>query len=917
MPFYITRLTLLGYISLLFLLVIMLTVDATSSALASFPMPIRQDYTNSLKSITTDTKAKAMMHAQYGKLPLYFIQNDGQMNEKVMFYEKGSGHTMFFTERGVYLSLTSGQEQEATNRKSEDRNQNQDARRTSVQLVSKGSNGKTEKMAGNFEIQNPNFQLVKLIPLGANKHPEIIAEGLQKGKVNYLIGNDPEKWKTNIPTYQDVVYKNIYKNIDMKFYGNNHQLEYDIIVKPGANPSHIKLAYEGIEDLRVTEERNMEMYLKEGKIIQKKPYIYQEIGGKRVEVEGRFNILETRGKKQEGRYSSLKKSKSKIQNLSSTQTCPRHREGIGEPKFVFGFHVASYDRRYPLIIDPVLVYSTYLGGSSLDRGYDIAVDTSGNAYITGLTESTDFPTASGYAGSYAGNGDVFVTKIDASGGSLVYSTYIGGTGYDYGSSIAVDSSENVYISGGTGSGDFPNVAAIYENHAGGDYDAFISKIDASGSNLIYSTYLGGSSTDRGNDIAVDTSGNTYIAGYTSSTDFPAAGAIYESNAGPPSAFVAKMNASGNSLVYSTYLGGNALDSGSNIDVDNSGNVYITGYTESDDFPMVAPLFGSYAGAGDAFITKINPSGSSLVYSTYLGGSLRDGSHGVIVVDNSGNAYISGGTESNDFPTASALYESYAGGSSDAFITKIDASGSSLVYSTYLGGSGYDRVNGLAVDTEGNAYVAGFTNSTDFPAVAALYENYEGGLSDAFIAKIDNSGSNLVYSTYLGGNDIDDAYGIAIDTTGNAYVTGRTYSEDYSTFNPIYADYSGGGDVFVAKIASLEKGKIFGYVVDTKGKPIESAELKLRGLNTKVSKTASSDEDGLFEFTDLEPGTYGITAKKKGYQRSKQTVNLEEGEEEEISVKLKRTRKGVMKYSFAFINFSKDFCLFTVSYNKGK
>lgn len=876
MPFCITRLTLLGYVSLLFSSVIILTVDATSSVLASFPMPIRQDYTNNLKSITIDAKAKGMMHAHYGKLPLYFIQNDGQMNEKVMFYGKGSGHTMFFTERGVYLSLTSGQEQEATNRK-----------------------------------------LVKLIPLGANKHPEIKAEGLQKGKVNYLIGNDPEKWKTNIPTYQDVVYKDIYKNIDMKFYGNNHQLEYDIIVKPGANPSHIKLAYEGIEDLRVTEERNMEMYLKEGKIIQKKPYIYQEIGGKRVEVEGRFNILETRGKKHVGRYSTLKNPKSRIQNLSSTQTCPRHREGIGEPKFVYGFHVASYDRRYPLIIDPVLVYSTYLGGSSLDRGYDIAVDTSGNAYITGLTESTDFPTASGYAGSYAGNGDVFVTKIDATGSSLVYSTYLGGTGYDYGTSIAVDSSENVYVSGGTGSGDFPAVAAIYENHAGGDYDAFISKIDASGSNLIYSTYLGGSSTDRGNDIAVDTSENTYITGYTSSTDFPAAGAIYESNAGPPSAFVAKMNASGNSLVYSTYLGGNDLDSGSNIDVDNSGNVYITGYTESDDFPMVAPISGSYAGGGDAFITKINASGSSLVYSTYLGGSLRDGSHGVIVVDNSGNAYISGGTESNDFPTASALYESYEGGSSDAFITKIDASGSSLVYSTYLGGSGYDRVNGLAVDTDGNAYVAGFTNSADFPVVAALYENYEGGLSDVFIAKIDNSGSNLVYSTYLGGNDIDEAYGIAIDTSGNAYVTGRTYSENYSTFNPIYADYSSGGDVFVAKIAPLEKGRIFGYVVDTKGKPIESVELKLKGLSSKVSKSTISDEEGFFEFTDLKVDTYVITAKKKGYRRSKQTVELEEGEEEEIEIELKRVRKGLTKYDISFVNFSKDFCLFTVPYNKGK
>ena len=894
MPFYITRLTLLGYISLLFSLVIMLTVNATSSALASFPMPIRQDYTNNLKSITTDTKANAMMHARYGKLPLYFIQNDGQIDEKVRFYEKGSGHTMFFTERGVYLSLTSGQEQEATNRKSEDRNQKQDARRTSVPLVSKGSNGKTEKMAGKFEIQNPNFQLVKLIPLGANKHPEIIAEGLQKGKVNYLIGNDPEKWKTNIPTYQDVIYKDIYKNIDMKFYGNNHQLEYDIIVKPGANPSHIKLAYEGIEDLRVTEERNMEMYLKEGKIIQKKPYIYQEIGGKRVEVEGRFNILETRGKKQEGRYSSLKKPKSKIQKLSST--------AIGDPKFVYGFHVASYDRRYPLIIDPVLVYSTYLGGSSLDRGYDIAVDTSGNAYITGLTESTDFPTASGYAGSYAGNGDVFVTKIDATGSSLVYSTYLGGTGYDYGTSIAVDSSENVYVSGGTVSSDFPTVAALYENYAGGDYDAFLSKIDASGSNLIFSTYLGGSDTDRTNDIHLDASDNVYITGYTSSSDFPTASAIYGSNEGSPGAFVTKVNASGKSIDYSTYLGGSDLDSGTSVDVDNSGNVYITGYTESDDFPMVAPLFGSYAGAGDAFITKINASGSGLVYSTYLGGSLRDGSHGVIVVDNSGNAYISGGTESNDFPTASALYESYAGGSSDAFITKLDASGSSLVYSTYFGGSGFDRVNGLAVDTDGSAYIAGFTNSTDFPVVAAFYENYEGGLSDVFIAKIDNSGSNLVYSTYLGGNDIDEAYGIAIDTTGNAYVTGRTFSGDYSALNPIYADYSGGGDVFVAKISSLEKGKIFGYVVDTKGKPIESVELKLKGLNTKVSKTATSDAEGLFEFTDLKADTYVITAKKKGYRRSKQTVELEEGEEEEIEIELKRVKKGLTKYYISFVNF---------------
>lgn len=899
MSFSITRLIYLGCISWLLTLVIMLTVDAAASALPSFPIPIQQDYANNLKSNPTDTKTKAVMGAQYGKLPLYFIQNDGQMNENVKFYEKGSDHTLFFTERGIYLFLKSRLEQEARNKRSEDRNQSQDTSMTSVPLVSKGTSGRKEKVAEKREIRNPNIQMIKLIPLDANKHPEIIAEGLQKGKVNYLIGHDPEKWKTNIPTYQEVVYKDIYKKIDMKFYGNNHQLEYDIIVKPGANPSHIKLAYEGIEDLRVTDERNMEIYLKEGKIIQKKPYIYQEISGKRVEVEGSFNILETRGKKQEGRYSSLKNPKYKIRNLFPTE--------IGEPKFVFGFHVASYDKRYPIIIDPVLIYSTYLGGSSLDRSYDIAVDTDGNAYITGLTESTNFPTDSGISGSYAGNGDVFVTKIDASGDSLVYSTYIGGTGYDYGSSIAVDSSENIYISGGTVSADFPTVAAIYENHAGGDYDAFISKIDASGSNFIYSTYLGGSGTDRGNDIAVDTFENTYITGYTSSTDFPTASAIYESNEGFPGAFVTKIDASGNSLVYSTYLGGNGLDSGSGINVDNSGNVYITGYTESDDFPMVAPIFGSYAGAGDAFITKINASGSGLVYSTYLGGSLRDGSHGVIAVDNSGNAYISGGTESNDFPTASAQYENYAGGSSDAFIAKIDDSGSSLVYSTYLGGSGYDRVNGLAVDTDGNAYVAGFTNSTDFPVVAALYENYEGGLSDAFIAKIDNSGNNLVYSTYLGGDDLDEAYGIAIDTSGNAYVTGRTLSGDYSTFNPVYADYSGSGDVFIAKIASVEKGKITGSISDSNGDPVESVKVKLKGLSSKISKSTTSDEEGLFAFTDLKADTYVITTKKKGYRISKKTIELEDGEVEEIEIELKSRRKSLTKYGIPFVNFRQNFC----------
>jgi len=850
-------------------LAILLTMSVTSSVLAVSLTQTREDCSGSVKSGTADTKTK--IPALQGKLPLYFIQNDGQMNETVRFYEKGNERVTFFTESGVYISLAGWQGSQVRSRNPEIRGENAEEYR---------SNGETEKSAERFKmqntkckVQNPEPAIIRFLPLGANKHPKIVAEGLQKGKINYLTGNDPKRWKTNIPTYQAVVYKDIYKNTDMKFYGNNRQLEYDIIVKPGADPSRIRFACEGIDDLKVTKDGTMEICLKEGKIIQKKPYIYQEIRGKRVEVGGRFNVS---------------RLKSKV--ISRNQ------------KFVYGFQVASYDKRYPLIIDPVLVYSTYLGGTSLDRGYDCAVDTAGSVYITGLTESNDFPTASGDARSYAGNGDVFISKLDAEGSSLVYSTYLGGAGYDYGTSIVVDSSENVYVAGGTVSSDFPTTAAVYENYAGGDYDAFLSKIDASGSNLVFSTYLGGSGTDRTNDIHVDAPGNVYITGYTSSDDFPTASALYENNEGYSGAFVTKVNATGKSIDFSTYLGGSSLDSGTSIDVDNSGNVYITGYTESDDFPTVASIFGSYAGGGDAFITKINASGSSLVYSTYLGGSSRDGSHGVIAVDDSGNAYISGGTESNDFPTASAIYERHAGGTGDAFITKIDASGSSLIYSTYLGGSGFDRVNGIAVDTGGSAYIAGFTNSTDFPTVSALYKTYEGGLSDVFIAKIDNSGSNLVYSTYLGGDDIDEVYGIAIDTSGNAYVTGRTFSGDYTALNPIYADYSGGGDAFIAKIASVGKGKIFGYVANTKGKPVESVELKLKGLNTDVSETATSDEAGFFEFTELKADMYSITAKKKGYRSSKQTIELGEGEEEEIEIELKRVRKGLTKYGILSDNF---------------
>ena len=585
------------------------------------------------------------IHDAWGKLPLYFIKNDGQVDERAKFYEKSAGHTTFFTKEGVYLSMVKESE-------------TQSSRNRSSGLLSQSL--RESKNRSNFKTE-----IIKLSLLNANKDPEIIAEGLQEGKVNYLIGNAPEKWKTNIPTYKAVIYKEAYPGIDIKFYGNNRQMEYDIIVKPDADATKVKFAYEGIEDLKITDGGDMQISLKQGSIIQKKPYIYQEIDGKKMEVEGRF----------------------KIQSPLSPPLSKRDTGG-----FAYGFDIASYDKSSPLFIDPVIVYSTYIGGSSNDAGYGIAVDTSGNTYITGETQSTDFPVVSPIQGTFSGNVDAFVTKIDTSGTSLVYSTYIGGSSEDWGFAIAVDTANNAYITGQTLSTDFP-ISSPIQGIFGGYIDAFITKINPSGTALVYSTYLGGSDgQDVGYGIAADTSGNAYITGVTSSTGFPTASPIYGTNTGYMDAFITKINPSGSSLVYSTYLGGSIVDpgyygtdAGLGITVDTDGNAYITGFTETYNFPVSSPIQGSYAGNIDAFITKINPSGTALDYSTYIGGSGDDRGYG-IAVDTGGNAYIAGMTLSSNFPTVSAIQGTYAG-YTDAFVTKIGETTSGKVWTWGWNGSG--------------------------------------------------------------------------------------------------------------------------------------------------------------------------------------------------------------------------------------
>jgi hypothetical protein len=517
-------------------------------------------------------------------------------------------------------------------------------------------------------------------------------------------------------------------------------------------------------------ERNLVLHTSGGDVVEHAPVVYQEVNGQRQTVAGRFVLG------------------------------GNHQ---------VGFQVGRYDHSKPLVIDPVLSYSTFLGGKANDRGSAIAVDSSGNAYITGYTNSSNFPTKGPFQPSSGGGADVFVTKLNATGTALVYSTYVGGSNNDIGNAIAVDSAGNAYVTGSTASANFPTMSPL-QAHLKGSEDAFLLKLNPAGTALAYSTFLGGSGLDVAYGIAVDGSGDAYVTGTTGSTDFPTTpGAYQTTNPGPTfvEAFVAHVNATGSSLVYATYLGGDFGAHGTSIAVDGSGNAYVTGNTSSTNFATAGAYQTVY---GDAFVAKLNAAGTALVYATYLGGSGDDRGLG-IAVDGAGNAYVTGVTASTNFPTLNA-YQPVYGGNGDAFVTEFNASGSALLYSTYLGGNGSDDSPGnggaIAVDASGNIYVTGSTSSTNFPTLNAFQPTYGGG-GDAFVAKINPSQSgtaSLVYSSYLGGSGGggDEGYGIAVDGSGNAYLTGETTSTDFPTTTNAFQTRFGGGkhtsDAFVTKIS---------------------------------------------------------------------------------------------------------------------
>jgi hypothetical protein len=703
----------------------------------------------------------------YGNWPIRFEPNIGQAPPQIEYVARGNGYAIALTEQGAVLSLR---------------------QETSPSVAP---------------------AVVRLRPEHASAKPLLRAERQQSGVSNYFVGNDPSRWHSHVPNYAAVRYSQIYPGIDWLVYGNPRQLEFDFVVAPQADPRQIELDIEGASSISVGGNGDLLIGAHDRILRQVKPLIYQTAAdGSRHKIDGHYVLS--------------------------------HRH--------VAFALGDYDHSRRLVIDPVFVYSTYLGGSDRDAGAAIAVDSEGNAYVAGLTWSPDFPTVKPYQAAHHSTStpwpsNAFVTKFNPAGSEVVYSTFLGGSGSDQANGIAVDLAGNAYVVGLTTSVDFPTAAPFQAtNHAinptGFASNAFVTKLNAAGSALVYSTYLGGGggsdnvTHDSATAIAVDSAGNAYVAGRTASTDFPTVNpfqATYKGGGSPliaGNAFVTKFNASGNALVYSTYLGGSASDGASAIAVDTAGSAYVVGTATSVDFPTAAPFQATnnaqfpvteLGHPAAAFLTKFSASGSALMYSTYLSGSGQSWANGV-AVDRDGNAYVAGATMSADFPTVNAFQPTNHSTASintfNAFVAKFNAAGSGLIYSTYLGGSNSDFATAIAVDSSGSAYVAGATSSANFPLVDPLQAMDNGtanGAADAFVSVLSSAGNSLLFSTYLGGSgsasaaqrgDVDSAAAIAVDGAGDLYVTGTTYSTDFPTVAAFQAanKATSGGTAFVTKIA---------------------------------------------------------------------------------------------------------------------
>ena len=770
-------------------------------ASASLPALSAEAASRSAKISATE---QAQLAESYGRLPLSFEANAGQTDPHVRYIARGAGYGLYLTADQAVLAL----------------HRSSCGPHTPLQRQAARERGKQTCAADTAVVtmQVEGVAAQGTVPVGEQQLP---------GTSNYFVGSNPVAWQQGVPTYSKVRYSQVYPGIDLLYYGNQRQLEYDFVVAPHADAAPIRLEFAGVDRLSLDADGDLLLKTRgnanSGEISFRKPVVYQERNGHRELIEGRFTL---------GR---------------------RH---------TVGFQLGNYDHAQPLVIDPVLAYSTYLGGNgaSGDAAYAIAVDATGDAYVTGETSSGNFPvTAGAYQSANKGlatsTNNAFIAKLNPAGTALVYSTFLGGSGDTAAYALAVDASGNAYVSGSTSAANFPTTAGAIQtatNAGATGYNAFVTKLNSTGTALVYSTYLGGSGNgngtgDEANGLAVDGSGDAYVVGYTYSSNFPVTPTAFQTtNLAVPNAietaFVAELNPTGTALTFSTLLGGSGSgewgegDIANAVAVDASGNVYVTGQAGSPDFPTTGGAYQTTNPAAAntqtaAFLAKINPTGTGLLYSTYLGGS-SSAVGTALAIDGAGDAYLTGFAKNTDFPVTAGAFQAAnnAAGlnAGNVFVAKLDPTGSYLIYSTWLGGSGLkistfntdgDAASGLVIDSSGDAYVTGVAFSSNFPVTSGAYQTTSNGAANktynSFVTELNPTGTDLVYSTYIGGSGYpfgsmnyyraDDAMGLALDSVGNVYIAGAAYSSDYPvTTGPLqsvnHALGNAASNAFISKLA---------------------------------------------------------------------------------------------------------------------
>jgi hypothetical protein len=708
-------------------------------------MPVSATHaTHGTLSETTDpaTEARTASAAErLEALPMIFEPNVGQADDRVKFIARGRGYTAFVTETGVVLGLNGKRGGPSLG--------------AGLDVESEGPAAPPRSVT----LRWPGADL-------ASRSGHAEGENRLEGKINYLVGDDPANWKTDVPTFERVRYEGVYPGVDLVLYGNGRSLEYDFVVAPGADPRAVAMEFEGADSVKLDESGDLVIRVGDEELRQPRPTLYQ------VDGEGSTQLVQAG-------YSLDAAGKARID-------------------------VGSYDAARALVVDPAIFYSTYLGGAGSDTAYGIFVDALGSAYVTGST-SGPFPTTFGaFDTTFNGATDAFVTKLTPAGNALVYSTYLGGTLRDMAYDVAVDPAGNAYAVGGTSSANYPTTAGSFDPFFNGGLDVFVTKLNAAGNALVYSTFVGSAGSDRADALALDTAGFAYVTGVTWSPGYPVtAGAFDVGFNGASDAFVTKLSPPGNALVYSTFLGGAGDDNGDGIALDTLNQAHVTGSTRGAGFPVTAGAFdvGYNGGPRDVFATKLNVAGAALLYSTFLGGALEDYGADIAVAWSggiAGQAYVTGYSRSVNYPTTAGSFDTTANGGYDAVVSVLNLTGAALVYSTFVGGALHDYGRGIVVDPNGSAHFVGSTASPNFPMTPGTIDPTFNGVGDAFAARLSPPGNVLLFSTFLGGASDDSGNAVGL-VQGRMFMCGYTGGGFPVTAATFDTTFNGGRDAFVTRL----------------------------------------------------------------------------------------------------------------------